>query len=80
MSWNYRIIAEETVTNGEKEIYFIVGEVYYRKGEPKMYGTASNIAGSLEDLKFSIDKIQSCFEKPTLWGGDRFPEEYEHTI
>ena len=33
--------------------------------------------GGLDDIKFTLDKMQECLTKPILWYGDRFPEEYK---
>ena len=81
MSWNHRVLAsEEFHLNGEAEIIFSIHEVYYDdKGVPNGY-TANpiRISGeSMEGLKWTLEKMQECLEKPVLWEGERFPQVYE---
>lgn len=77
MSWNHRILAHDT----DGEIYLQIHEVYYDKeGVPDGY-TMNAIAVSGEDLdsiKWTLDKMKECLEKPILWAGDKFPEEYKN--
>jgi hypothetical protein len=78
MSWNHRILAHEGV-----ETYLQLHEVYYDKeGIPYTYTSEGVTVGgdSLSDLYSEIQRIQECLKKPTLWAGDRFPEEYKETL
>jgi len=76
MSWNYRILAHEY----NKEIYFEIHEVYYNKdGKPDGY-TAEAISVGGEDMRsitWILNKMKGCREKPILWSGDKFPNEYK---
>lgn len=76
MGWNYRIMAVEH----KGEVYLRVHEVHYdKKGVPNSYTLEPTTLGGedLEDIKGALELFKLAFEKPVLWYGDRFPEEYE---
>jgi hypothetical protein len=74
MSWNHRILAHK---DGD-EMYFQIHEVYYDKeGKPDGY-TANGVsvgAESLDGIKWVLDKMKECVNKPIL-SADDFPNEY----
>lgn len=75
-TWNYQILADVDKNN---QIYFQVHEAYYNKdGKPDGYSENPITIGSetIDDLKWTVDRIKECFNKSILWAGDRFPEEY----
>ncbi len=76
MGWNHRILAKKYESG---EIEFQIHEVYYDiKGKPNGY-TANPIAiigDSLSDIKWTLNKMIECCDKPILWFGDDFPNEY----
>jgi hypothetical protein len=74
-TWNHRVLAHEH--NGE--MFFEIHEVHYEGEVPKMYTVDSvSVSGeSIADLRWVLDKMQSCLDKPVLWKGDKFPQEYE---
>lgn len=74
MSWNYRLMAIEH----DDEIYIQVHEVYYEDDKPVSYTEGPITMGgeNIGEIKWSIDKINEGLKKPTLWWGDKFPQEY----
>jgi len=75
MSWNYRLLAFEN----EDETYFQIHEVYYNdRGAPNGYteNPVPVYGESIKGVKWVIDEMKKALEKPTLWGGDKFPQEY----
>lgn len=89
MAWNYRMCAERH----KQSIVFTVREVYYDiEGQPEAYsadgrvsafesefinrmGPEYNLASEFAEWQSMISKV---IEKPILWIGDRWPEEYIH--
>ena len=74
MGWNHRILAHK---DGD-EIYFQIHEVYYDKdGKPDGYTTNGVSVGaeSLDGIKWVLDKMKECVNKPILLADD-FPSEY----
>jgi hypothetical protein len=64
----------------QDELHFRIHEVHYDDdGKPKSYTTeAVCVAGeNFEDMKWSIEKMLEALDKPVLWYGPRFPEEYK---
>jgi hypothetical protein len=83
MGWNHRVIVtEEKDPSGESYPYFRVHEVYYdENGVPDGY-TANPISISGEDmesLNWTVDRIKESLPKPPLWGGERFPMEFNQS-
>lgn len=75
MSWNHRLMAYE---DGD-EYYFRVHEVYYDKeGKPDGYTQEGVTVGgnSLEELRLVLYRMGLCLDKPILWAGDKFPQEF----
>tara|TARA_R110001632_G_scaffold51400_1_gene128130 strand:+ start:8251 stop:8493 length:243 start_codon:yes stop_codon:yes gene_type:complete len=77
IGWNHRILAHK---DGD-EMYFQIHEVYYDKdGKPDGY-TANAVsvgAESLDGIKWVLDKMKECVNKPILLADD-FPNEYNGT-
>jgi hypothetical protein len=74
MSWNHRILAHK---DGD-EMYFEIHEVYYDEdGKPISYTTDGANVGSesLDGIKWVLDKMKKCVNKPIL-SADDFPNEY----
>ena len=76
MSWNHRILAHEH----KGEVYLQIHEVYYNtKGVPHShtYKGTSVAAKDIEGIKWVLDKMKECADKPIL-SVDSFPKEYNH--
>ena len=76
MSWNHRVIATEH--NGET--WLAIHEVHYSDGKPDGRSTNPIPVGSntIKGLRWTLNRMKEALKKPVLWGGDRFPQEYEH--
>lgn len=64
----------------DKEPLFQIHEVYYNQNDiPTSYTKEPvKIFGhDINDINWQIDKIKNCLDKPILYYGDRFPEEYQ---
>ena len=73
MSWNHRILAHE-----EGDIYFEICEVYFEGDIPKSYTENTTVGGdSIKDIKWTLNRMKECANKPILWAGDKFPQEYK---
>lgn len=75
-TWNYRILA----FGYPEDITFSICEVYYdNNGKPDGYAPDSYTKGfeSVDDIKKEILYYQEALEKPILYGGDKFPQEYK---
>lgn len=76
LSWNFRILAHEV----GKNTYFQVHEVYYDANDIPTSYTENPVSIEGEDLKeieWDIDMIKACLDKPVLWHGKKFPQEYK---
>ena len=75
--WNHRVLVAQ---DKRGELYFNVHEVYYNNETKKPDGYTTNpitIGGEdIEAIKWVIDKIKESLDKPTLWGDDKFPTEF----
>lgn len=77
MSWNHRILAHKTYDS--EDVYFQIHEVYYNKqGIPNSYTVSPVSVGGddLYEITWTLNKMLESKEKPILWAGDNFPEEY----
>lgn len=78
MKWNYRVMARQFTNTIEFAIY----EVYYDKDdEPNAYSAEPNPiivdeSEGTEVLNEVLDKMRTALDKPILWYGERFPQEY----
>lgn len=75
-TWNCRVL----VRKYHNSIYFSVHEVYYNEqGVADSYtAEPTRIGGeTIEDVKEYLLKINTAIEKPILWAGDKFPQEYK---
>lgn len=91
MSWNYRIgteIYEYQLNQAEfsRERVFSIVTVYYdEEGNPKAYGMKNNgdynnwlsFCESINELKGTVEKIQSALSKPVI-DLDNFPNEFKN--
>lgn len=81
MSWNHRLMARVyKLPTGKTEIYFEIHEVYYDKNDkPDSYTTNPvDVSGySEKDIRWSLEMMLKCLNKPILWYGDKFPQEYK---
>jgi len=75
MAWNHRILAHEESSG---EVYFQLHEVYYKKDKPIVHTVDPITVGgeNLESIKFILNKMQEAIEKPILYAGEKFPNEY----
>jgi hypothetical protein len=79
--WNHRILATEYSNGlGHTELYFQIHEVYYDdQGLPYTH-TINPIpvaAESMEELNWVLGEMQKATQKPILWAGEKFPQEYK---
>lgn len=78
MTWNVRLLAYKH----EDEITLIAHEVFYDEaGAPNGHTKEpTTVRGeTVEEILEYLDKVKTATEKPILWAGDRFPEEYKPT-
>lgn len=81
--WNYRVVAMPYMNQNKdgsiKEvIIFHILEVYYKDEKPTSYAEGNNLsAETLADLQWGLNMMKQALDKPTLWGGDKFPQEYQ---
>lgn len=74
--WNHRVLV---FPDGDDH-WFQIHSVYYDDmGKPNAYGVPGAKVGgnSREELVWELSMMLACLDKPWLWGGDRFPEEYK---
>jgi len=78
-TWNYRVLAFESKHFGKKEIYFSVQTVHYKEEKPVSYSETTDSPGgtTIEEAKEDMNNTKEAFNKPVLWGGYRFPDEYK---
>lgn len=77
MSWNHRVLVTDC---GDGELWFLIHEVYYDDNNiPNGYTASGAVVGGydLVDIQWDLDRFQECLNKPFLWSGDRFPEEFK---
>lgn len=77
MSWNHRILAHE-FPDGTIELH--IHEVYYDKHGVPDGCTKNPISIGAEDIdgmNWQLEKIKECLEKPIIYFGDKFPQEYK---
>jgi len=78
--WNHRILAHE-FPNGNIE--FHIHEVYYDNHGIADGCTKNPITIGGDDINsiyWQLEKIKDCLEKPILYFGDKFPQEYKKRI
>ena len=73
--WNTRVLAVEHLGEVEFGIY----EVYYKNGKPWLHteNPVQCLGTDINDLIGALDKKRAALNKPILWHGSRFPEEYK---
>lgn len=74
-TFNLRILA---FADGD-HYWFEIHRVYYQKGEPVSHGeTGVTLGGSsISEVRGSFRRAELALTKRVLWGGKRFPEEFE---
>ena len=75
--WNHRILCG--IYDGEE--FLKIHEVYY-DDDGKINGYGENSVSiyseeGLEGVKWQLEMMAKALDKPILWRGDRFPEEYK---
>ena len=78
MEWNYRLLAHE---DGD-ETFLQAHEVHYDlDGVPNGYTAKAVRIGSedIEGIKWTLDKLRECLDKPVL-SASNFPDEYKEEI
>jgi len=76
MSWNYRVMAHDY----DGEIYLEIHEVYYNsKKVPDSYTFNSVGVGgeNIKELEWVLQRMKEALNKPILWAGEKFPQEYK---
>lgn len=76
--WNYRVMVSEH----KGEYYFEIHEVHYKKDKPVSYSTNPAVLGS--EYPYSLlwtlgEMSKAIVDKPVLWKGELFPEEFKYT-
>lgn len=79
MSWNYRILAHE---DDDKDVYFKIHEVYYKKKIPNSYTSEGIFVGgeSLKAVKWVLKQMKRATKKPILWAGEKFPQKFKKKL
>ena len=73
MSWNHRLLAFAE----KDELLFEVCEVYYDDGKPTGYTENPRVWGETKsEIRWTLRHMRKALRKPILWGGERFPEEF----
>lgn len=77
-TWNHRIMVSEH--KGEK--FFEIHEVHYKDGVPDSYtADAISVHGdSLSSIGVVLNMMITACDKPALWKGKRWPQEYTGKI
>jgi hypothetical protein len=78
--WNHRVLRFEERKYGMEDNYYALHEVYYNEdGKPNGYaqGAETLVSETVEGIKWYLDQFNKALEKPILWGGDKFPQEYK---
>ena len=76
MGWNHRVLAHE---DGE-DMYFEIHEVYYNEENIPNGYTENGVsvgAENIKGIKWVLNKMNECADKPILYAGDKFPDEYK---
>jgi hypothetical protein len=77
--WNYRVLAFE---NSEETI-FAICEVYYNEKEtPNGYADPNKTISDngIKGLRWVLNKQKGALKKPILYGGEKFPQEYQENF
>lgn len=78
MTWNYRLMVHPDGSGG---MWFEIHEVYYdENGKPGSYtiNPADVSGGNIDDIMFSLNAMKEVLNRPILWLGDKFPEEFDY--
>lgn len=76
MDYNFRVLAHLV----GRTVVFQIHDVYYNDedGSPEGYNmeSAKLKTRDVKDFRLMLEKMYECLDKPILWSGDRFPEEF----
>ena len=75
--WNYRVLA--FVSDVDDEVVFQICEVHYDVDGNKMGytdGPTTLSSEGIKGLKWILARQREALNKPILYGGDKFPQEY----
>lgn len=65
--WDYRLVK---LVNRDDEIndepLYIIAEVFFEDDKPYSYAESDTIQGSVEDMKWMINKFNECLDKGLL--------------
>lgn len=80
--WNYRILAHppHPIQKEDLAIYLEIHEVYYEDDGTPGGPTANPVSvggETVEEVGKVLEMMKAALEKPVLWYGDRWPEEYQ---
>jgi hypothetical protein len=68
------------VTLNEERPSYTIHEVYYDKqGIPNGYVEmpSAPISDDVSGLQWNLNMMKQALDKPVLWTGDKFPQEYK---
>ena len=73
--WNYRVMAHQY----KDEIYLQIHEVHYKYDVPTACGVEKATVGgeTTKEIRWSLQRMEEANNKPVLFYGDKFPEEYK---
>jgi hypothetical protein len=66
---------------GTEKMYFAIHTVYYDdENKVKSYSSEPSypLGGSIDDLECDLRNKLLAFDRPILYYGDKFPNEYNH--
>jgi len=75
-TWNYRVMVHDA---GKKSRYFAIHTVYYDSDNSVnscSSDPSSLIECSIDDLECDLRNKLLAFDRPVLYYGDKFPNEY----
>lgn len=76
--FNWRVMAHTDILS-DNGVYLMIHEVYYNNDIPTTYSIdGASVGGeNLDDLKKCLEYHKEALNKPILWYGDKFPQEYK---
>jgi hypothetical protein len=75
-NWNYRLLAHQEF-NG---VAFAIHEVYYDDNGNEVSYTENGVpvlSETSDGIIWVLDRMKEAADKPILWHGDDFPNEYK---
>jgi len=71
--WNHRVLAFAE----KHELLFEVCRVYYDDRKPMGYARSTTVFGETKkEIRWTLRHMRKALRNPILWGGERFPEEF----